>query len=315
MLQHIEIGRILKMKLNTRITKMLGIDLPIIGAPMFLVSYPDLVVAVSEAGGIGCFPSLNYRSPEQLKDGLQEIRSKTKKPIGVNLILHKSHNPNWSKQLQVVLDAKVELLITSLGSPRTVVNEAKSVGAKVFCDVTTLKHANIVAKAGADALIAVAQGAGGHAGNISPFSLYPYLKKETGLPIVAAGAISSGAQMLAAFSLDADAVYVGTRLIATPEAQASEEYKKMLIDSGPEEIVYTEKISGIPANWLKKSVEKAGDLSHSGQSQNLDQEYKRWRDIWSAGHGVAQIQGLIPAREVVLGMVKEYSDILNRLPR
>ncbi|MGQ2842897.1 NAD(P)H-dependent flavin oxidoreductase, partial [Leptospira interrogans] len=263
------------MKLNTRITKMLGIDLPIIGAPMFLVSYPDLVVAVSEAGGIGCFPSLNYRSPEQLKDGLQEIRSKTKKPIGVNLILHKSHNPNWSKQLQVVLDAKVELLITSLGSPRTVVNEAKSVGAKVFCDVTTLKHANIVAKAGADALIAVAQGAGGHAGNISPFSLYPYLKKETGLPIVAAGAISSGAQMLAAFSLDADAVYVGTRLIATPEAQASEEYKKMLIDSGPEEIVYTEKISGIPANWLKKSVEKAGDLSHSGQSQNLDQEYKR----------------------------------------
>ncbi|EMG23599.1 nitronate monooxygenase domain protein [Leptospira interrogans serovar Copenhageni str. LT2050] len=178
MLQHIEIGRILKMKLNTRITKMLGIDLPIIGAPMFLVSYPDLVVAVSEAGGIGCFPSLNYRSPEQLKDGLQEIRSKTKKPIGVNLILHKSHNPNWSKQLQVVLDAKVELLITSLGSPRTVVNEAKSVGAKVFCDVTTLKHANIVAKAGADALIAVAQGAGGHAGNISPFSLYPYLKKE-----------------------------------------------------------------------------------------------------------------------------------------
>ncbi|AAN49925.1 nitronate monooxygenase [Leptospira interrogans] len=315
MLQHIEIGRILKMKLNTRITKMLGIDLPIIGAPMFLVSYPDLVVAVSEAGGIGCFPSLNYRSPEQLKDGLQEIRSKTKKPIGVNLILHKSHNPNWSKQLQVVLDAKVELLITSLGSPRTVVNEAKSVGAKVFCDVTTLKHANIVAKAGADALIAVAQGAGGHAGNISPFSLYPYLKKETGLPIVAAGAISSGAQMLAAFSLDADAVYVGTRLIATPEAQASEEYKKMLIDSGPEEIVYTEKISGIPANWLKKSVEKAGDLSHSGQSQNLDQEYKRWRDIWSAGHGVAQIQGLIPAREVVLGMAKEYSDILNRLPR
>ncbi|AXR64932.1 nitronate monooxygenase [Leptospira mayottensis 200901122] len=309
------IPRVFKMKLNTKITEMLGIDLPIIGAPMFLVSYPDLVVAVSEAGGIGCFPSLNYRSPEQLKDGLQEIRSRTKKPIGVNLILHKSHNPNWSKQLEVILDAKVELLITSLGSPRTVVNEAKSIGSKVFCDVTTLKHANIVAKAGADALIAVAQGAGGHAGNISPFSLYPYLKKETGLPLIAAGAISSGAQMLAAFALNADAVYVGTRLIATPEAMASEDYKRMLIESGPEEIVYTEKISGIPANWLKKSVEKAGDLSHSGQSQNLDQEYKRWRDIWSAGHGVAQIKDLIPAKELVLGMAKEYQDILNRLPR
>ncbi|ALO27066.1 nitronate monooxygenase [Leptospira borgpetersenii serovar Ballum] len=304
-----------QMKLNTKITEMLGIDLPIIGAPMFLVSYPDLVVAVSEAGGIGCFPSLNYRSPEQLKEGLQEIRSKTKKPIGVNLILHKSHNPNWSKQLEVILDAKVELLITSLGSPRTVVNEAKSIGSKVFCDVTTLKHANIVAKAGADALIAVAQGAGGHAGNISPFSLYPYLKKETGLPLIAAGAISNGAQMLAAFALGADAVYVGTRLIATPEAMASEEYKKMLIESGPEEIVYTERISGIPANWLKKSVEKAGDLSHSGGSQNLDQEYKRWKDIWSAGHGVAQIEDLIPAKELILGMAKEYQDILNRLPR
>lgn len=215
----------------------------------------------------------------------------------------------------MILDAKVELLITSLGSPRTVVNEAKSIGSKVFCDVTTLKHANIVAKAGADALIAVAQGAGGHAGNISPFSLYPYLKKETGLPLIAAGAISNGAQMLAAFALGADAVYVGTRLIATPEAMASEEYKKMLIESGPEEIVYTERISGIPANWLKKSVEKAGDLSHSGGSQNLDQEYKRWKDIWSAGHGVAQIEDLIPAKELILGMAKEYQDILNRLPR
>lgn len=124
------------------------------------------------------------------------------------------------------MDAKVELLITSLGSPRTVVNEAKSVGAKVFCGVRTLKHANIVAKVGADTLIAVAQGAGGHAGNIFPFSFYPYLKKETGLLIIAAGAISNGAQMLAAFSLDADAVYVETRLIATPEAQASKNIRK-----------------------------------------------------------------------------------------
>lgn len=229
------------MKIKTKISEMLKIDLPIIAAPMFLVSYPELVVAVSEAGGIGCFPSLNYRTPEQLREGILEIRSKTKKPIGVNLILHKEHNPNWAKQFEVVMDLKVELIITSLGTPRTIAKEIKSNGSILFCDVTTLKHANIVAKSGADALIAVSQGAGGHAGAITPFALIPYLKKEIGLPVIAAGAISTGSQMAAALSLGADAVYIGTRFIATPESRAQNEYKQMLIDSSPDEIVYTEK--------------------------------------------------------------------------
>lgn len=303
------------MKIKTPVTEMLGIDLPIIGAPMFLVSYPDLVVAVSEAGGLGTFPSQNYRTLEELRRGLEDIRSRTKKPIGVNLILHKAHNPNWAKHFELLLEFKVELIITSLGSPRSIINEAKSVGTKVFCDVTTLKHANIVAKSGADALVAVAQGAGGHAGNISPFSLFPYLKKEIGLPVIAAGAISGGAQMAAAMSLGADAVYIGTRLIATKEAAASQEYKDMIVQSAPEEIVYTEKISGIPANWLKRSVEKAGDNFHNENSGDIDQEFKRWRDIWSAGHGVAQIDSIIPAGDVIKGMAAEYVDILNKLPR
>ncbi|MCE9499557.1 MAG: nitronate monooxygenase [Leptospira sp.] len=302
------------MKIKTAITEMLGIDLPIIGAPMFLVSYPDLVVEVSEAGGIGCFPSLNYRTPEQLADGIAEIRSRTKKPIGVNLILHKEHNPNWAKQFEVCMKAKIELIITSLGTPRTIAKEIKSEGAHLFCDVTTLKHAIIVAKSGADALIAVSQGAGGHAGNITPFSLIPYLKKETGLPVVASGAISGGAQMAAAMSLGADAVYVGTRLIATPEAKSSDAYKQMLIDSAPEDIVYTEKISGIPANWLSKSVEKAQHLLTGEESKNLD-EYKRWKDIWSAGHGVAQITDIKPAREIIIQMAKDYLSIISNLPR
>jgi len=302
------------MKIRTGITEMLGIDLPIIGAPMFLVSYPDLVVAVSEAGGIGCFPSLNYRTPEQLRDGLQEIRARTKKPMGVNIILHKEHNPNWQKQYEVVMEHKVELVITSLGTPRTIAKEVKASGAHLFCDVTTLKHAEIVAKSGADALIAVASGAGGHAGAITPFSLFPYLKQKTGLPVVASGAISGGAQMAASFALGADAVYIGTRLIATPEAQASEEYKALLLESAPEDIVYTEKISGIPANWLKKSVERAQPIIDSGESKSLD-EYKRWRDIWSAGHGVAQIDELEPAGDVVRRMAEEYVAICERLPR
>ncbi|BDA80510.1 2-nitropropane dioxygenase [Leptospira kobayashii] len=313
------------MKIKTPITEMLKIDLPIIAAPMFLVSYPELVVAVSEAGGIGCFPSLNYRTPEQLKDGLQEIRSKTKKPIGVNIILHKDHNPNWAKQFEVVMEMKVELIITSLGTPRTIAKEIKANGAHLFCDVTTLKHANIVAKSGADALITVAQGAGGHAGNITPFALIPYLKKETGLPVIAAGAISGGAQMAAAFALGADAVYVGTKFIATNESRAQNEYKQMLIDSVPEEIIYTEKISGIPANWLEKSVRKSPELlensprkiaeGHAGGEHAMEQEYKRWRDIWSAGQGVAQIENVRPAKEVVDEMVKEYLEIVSRLPR
>ncbi|MBL8019020.1 MAG: nitronate monooxygenase [Leptospirales bacterium] len=302
------------MKLRTTITDMLGIDLPIIGAPMFLVSYPELVVAVSEAGGIGCFPSLNYRSPEQLKDGIQEIRSRTKKPIGINLILHKGHNPNWQAQYDVLMQMKVELVITSLGTPRTIAKEVKASGAHLFCDVTTLKHAEIVAKSGADALIAVAAGAGGHAGAITPFSLFPYLKKETGLPVVASGAISTGQQMVASFGLGAEAVYLGTRLIATPEAQTQDTYKAMLVESGPEDIVYTEKISGIPANWLKKSVEKAAHLLEGGDHGSLD-EYKRWKDIWSAGQGVAQIQQITPAREIVHSMVREYEEIVKSLPR
>lgn len=292
---------------------MLGIDYPIIGAPMFLVSYPELVSAVSNAGGIGSMPALNYRTTEELRRGLAEIRAKTQKPIGINLILHKEHNPRWAEQFAVCLEFKVELLITSLGSPRSIIKEAKAVGAKVFCDVTTLKHANIVAKSGADALIAVAQGAGGHAGAISPFALIPYLKAEIPeLPVVAAGSIATGRQMAAALALGADAVYVGTRLIATPEAQAHAEYKQMLIDSAPEEIIYSDKISGIPANWLKRSLDRLD--ANFKPDVGLSVDAKSWKEVWSAGHGVAQIKDIRPAADIVRSMVEEYQKIKQELP-
>lgn len=301
------------MQIKTAVSQMLGIDLPIIGAPMFLVSYPDLVCAVSNAGGIGTMPALNYRTVDELRAGLTEIRARTSRPIGINLILHKEHNPNWMRQFEVCLEFKVELLITSLGSPRSIVKEAKSVGAKIFCDVTTLRHAEIVARCGADALIAVAQGAGGHAGAISPFALIPYLKKEIpGLPVVASGAISSGRQMVAALALGADAVYIGTRLIATPEANAYDEYKQMLIDSAPEEIVYSPKISGIPANWLKRSIDKLDPDFKPDTGLNV--EAKSWKEVWSAGHGVAQIDEITPAAEVITTMAAEYRDIVKNLP-
>lgn len=298
------------MKLSTSVTNLLHIDLPIIGAPMFLVSYPDLVAAVSNAGGIGCFPALNYRTTEALKDGLAEIRAKTNKPIGVNLILHKEHNPRWQEQYELLLQEKVELIITSLGTPRTIAGEIKSTGARLFCDVTTMRHAEIVTKAGADALIAVAQGAGGHAGAISPFALIPYLK-SLGLPVVAAGSIGTGGQMAAALALGADAVYIGTRLIATVEAQGSPEYKQMIVESAPEEIVYTDSVSGIPANWLKRSIEKRSAQETHG---SLD-DYKKWRDIWSAGHGIAQIDSIVPAGDVIRSMADQYAAAVEHLPR
>lgn len=292
---------------------MLGIDLPIIGAPMFLVSYPELVSAVSNAGGIGTMPALNYRTTEELQRGIEEIRSRTSKPIGINLILHKEHNPNWMQQFEICMRNKVELLITSLGSPRTLIKEAKANGTKVFCDITTLKHANIVAKSGADALIAVAQGAGGHAGAISPFALIPYIKEEIPeLPLVASGAISSGKQMAAAFALGADAVYVGTRLIATPEAHAYDEYKQMLIDSAPEEIIYSPKISGIPANWLKRSLAKLDP--NFKPDVGLSVAAKSWKEVWSAGHGVAQIKSIKSASLIIEKMATEYFTVKKQLP-
>ncbi len=291
---------------------MLGIDLPIFGAPMFLVSYPDLVVAVCKAGGIGCFPAVNYRTVPELKDGIAEIRSRTNKPIGVNIILLTHHNPNWLKQLEACLDAKVELIIASLGVPRSVLADVKASGAKIFCDITTMKHARIATKVGVDGLIAVAQGAGGHAGAINPFSLIPYIKEETGLPIVAAGSISNGQQMAAALALGADAVYVGTRLIATPEADAEDEYQKMLLKTIPENIEYTDRITGIYSNWIKESLAKL-DEGPSSLADPGKNQHKKWKHIYSAGHGVAQIKEVKPAQTIIEEMAKGYLHTVKNL--
>lgn len=299
------------MKIKTAITEMLGIDLPILGAPMFLVSNVDLVVAVSEAGGLGCFPAQNYRTLPELEGAIDEIRKRTTRPFGVNIILYKEHNPFWKEQLEICLRHRVRLLIASMGTPRGLVREAKAVGTLVFADVVNLRMARVAARAGVDALIAVSQGAGGHAGMINPFSLIPYLKKEIGIPLVAAGCISSGDQLAAALSLGADAVYVGTRLIATPESGAVEPYKKMLVESTPEEIVYSDEVSGHPANWLARSLEKFRNRG----TDDVSDELKRWRDIWSAGQGVAQIDGLQPVADIIGGMVSDYERIRRELPR
>ncbi|MDH4263240.1 MAG: nitronate monooxygenase [Spirochaetia bacterium] len=295
----------------TKITQLLGIKYPIIGAPMFLVSGPQLVAAVSNAGGIGTFASMSYRTPDHVKAAIDETRKLTNKPFGMNIVLHKAHNPHLREHFQLAIDEKIPLIITSMGTPRSLIKDAHMHDIKVFCDVISLKQAEVVEKAGADGIIAVTQGAGGHAGNINPFSFIPYLKDTIKIPVIAAGAISRGSQMAAAFSLGAEAVYVGTRFIATPEANASNEYKQALINANPEDIIYSDKISGINANWIKESFDRW--IKYDTEKTH-DIKLKRWIDIWSAGQGVAQIHDIQPVNEIMMEMIGEYNKIKSRLP-
>lgn len=313
----------------TPFTKMLGVDLPILAAPMFLVSNADVVVEASEAGAIGTFPALNYRPIEKYQAVLAEIRRRTKRPIGVNIIVNKS-NARQKEDLRVALDAGVELFITSLGSPREVIAEAHRNGAKVVCDVTNLEHALKVEDLGADGVIAVGQGAGGHAGPISPLVLIPWLKTRLKVPVIAAGGISHGAQMAAALALGADAVSVGTRFIASREAGVDASYKDAVVRATPEDIVMTTRVSGTPAAVIRTEyVEKLGlelplplrvlkdnprtkkyvvPLIHWMGSRALEEAAVKpsWKTVWSAGQSVGLIDSVLGVREILEKMVAEY---------
>ncbi|MCW5828289.1 MAG: nitronate monooxygenase [Deltaproteobacteria bacterium] len=294
------------MKVETEITRMLGMQVPIIGAPMFLVSRVELVAAVTNAGGLGAFPSLNYRTHEEFRQALSEIKAKVgNKPFGVNLIVKGMgplENPRLFQDMDACIEEKVALIITSLGNPAQVVEKARKVGTRVFCDVINLKHAMKVKDAGADALIAVTAGAGGHAGAISPLVLVPYLREKTGLPVVAAGGIATGAQIAAALALGAGAAYVGTRFIATPESDAPQEFKEMIIACGPDDIIYSNKVSGVWGNFLKPSYD-----ANFGKGN-------AWKDVWSAGQNVGLIDDISPAGEVVSRMMREYAAAVKQVP-
>lgn len=288
----------------TEFTQMIGVEYPIVGAPMFLVSYEDLTVAVSEAGGLGAFPVPNYSTIEDLKSALQNIRRRTDRPIGVNL--HLSGKFEWQEQLELCLEYEVKFFITSLGDPRKILNQVHSRGGYVFADVISLRHAVRAKEKGVDGLVAVSVGAGGHAGNTPTIVLVPYLVAKTGLPVLAAGGISTGAQLAAALAIGASGAVVGTRLIASREAVAIDEYKNAVLNAGPDDIVTTDSITGNPANWLAESAAKFDEHPELGS--------KRWRDLWSAGRGVAQTEEIKPAREIVEDMVSECADVILSLP-
>lgn len=326
------------MKIETPFTRMMGIDLPVIAAPMFLVSNTDLVVEASEAGGIGAFPSLNYRPSEKFAEALAEIKRRTKKPVGLNLIVNKS-NTRQARDLKIALDAGVEMFITSLGNPKTVIAEAHKNGAKVFCDVTNLEHALKVQDLGADGVIAVSSGAGGHAGPISPLVLIPWLKSELKIPVIAAGGIAHGSQLAACLALGADGVSVGTRFIASKEATVEEAYKNAVVKSTPEDIMMTSRISGTPAAVIRTPyTEKLGSelpwairilkehpltkkyvvpLIHLAGSKSLETAAvtPTWKTVWSAGQSVGLVEEILSVREIYEKIYREYVAAVKALPK
>lgn len=296
---------------------------PAIAAPMFLVSGPELVIATCTAGVAGTFPALNARPAAQLDQWLGEIDAALAAhraarpdapcaPYGVNLILHPS-NARLAEDLALVVRHKVPFVITSLGHPGEVVKAVHGYGGLVFSDVIHAYHAQKAAAAGVDGIIAVCSGAGGHAGTQSMTSLIREIREFWDGVLIAAGSISDGAGIRAAEVLGADFAYMGTRFIATREALAQPEYKQMLADCGPQDIVYTDAISGTNANFMWPSLEKAGferaqlAAGHGkGKIHDMSDEARAWRDVWSAGHGVAAIHDVPAVAELVDRLAAEY---------
>jgi nitronate monooxygenase len=290
-------------KIRTAFTDLVGIDYPIIGAPMFLVSYEEYVIALSEAGALGAFPLPNYRGTADLKRALQSIRRATDKPIGVNI--HLSGRFPWQEQLKICLDAGVSFFISSLGNPALILDDVHANGGVVFADVISLAQGLKARDRGADGLVAVAAGAGGHCGTLPTLIFVPYLSQKTSLPVIAAGGVSTGEQMAAALAVGACAVIVGTRLIATNESRADPAYKQAVVAAGPEEIVTTADVTGNPATWLASSIVDFEVRPSLGS--------KRWRKLWSAGQSVAQTEAIKSAGKVIQEMVASYQSACQTL--
>ena len=288
-----------------------GLKLPVIASPMFLVSGPDLVVETCNAGVIGTFPSLNQRTVEGYREWLHDIKSRLKPDAavyGVNLIVNKT-NARLQADLEVTIEEKVPLVITSLGAAADVVQAIQAYGGKVFHDVATLRHAQKAAEAGVDGLILVCGGAGGHAGITNPFALMNEVRQFYKGTIILAGCISTGQDVAAALMMGADFAYMGTRFINTTEAMAEDGYKQMIIDSTSTDVVRTASISGIPANFLTKSLLQNDIDPTSLPEHKLDigEESRAWKTVWSAGHGVGAIHDVLPTATLVKRLTDEFS--------
>ena len=288
-----------------------GLKLPVIAAPMFLVSGPDLVVECCNAGVIGTFPSLNQRTTEGYREWLREIKARLKPDaaaFGVNHIVHPT-NPRLMADMMVSVEEKVPLIITSLGAVRDVVDAVHGYGGVVFHDIANIRHARKAAQAGVDGLILVANGAGGHAGVVNPFALVEEVRSFFDGTIILSGCLSTGRDVAAATMMGADFAYMGTRFISTTESMAQAEYKQMIVEAGASDITYTPAVSGIPANFLTPSLIANGIDPKTLPEHKLDMadEAKAWKTVWSAGQGSAGVRDVLPAADLVARLTEEHS--------
>lgn len=303
------------------------LSLPAIAAPMFLISGPQLVIECCKNGIVGTFPALNQRTSEgfeewliEIKTALQNYEEETGKkaaPYGVNLIVHPT-NPRLEADIKLCIKHKVPLIITSLGAVSMVVDAIHSYGGLVFHDIVKKRHAEKAQEAGVDGLILVAAGAGGHAGTVNPMTLVGEIKKFFDKTILLSGCISTGRDIASALQMGADLAYMGTRFINTKESKAPEEYRKMIIQAGSIDVVYTAAVSGVHANFLGASLKAAGfteeDLKKNIKidfGKEMDTEAKAWKTIWSAGQGVATIDDVVSVAALVKGLKEEFRSAIE----
>ena len=310
-----------------------SLSLPLVAAPMFLISGPQLALACCKQGIVGSFPALNQRTSEAFEDWLIQMNEELAAfrsmnpdvktaPYAVNLIVHRT-NPRWQADLELCVKHKVPIIITSLGAASQVVEAVHSYGGVVFHDVTNQKHARKAAEAGVDGIIAVAAGAGGHAGTTNPFVLVHEIREVFDGTILLAGGLSHGEDVLAAQALGADLAYLGTRFINTCESQADDAYRNMIIEAVSGDIIHTPAVSGVPASFMRQSLEaagfpmdklnQAGELNYGEKLKPIDDEAKAWKTVWSAGQGVSQIHDVLTVEDLVNRLTDEYRSAREHL--
>ncbi|MEM9555591.1 MAG: nitronate monooxygenase [Acidobacteriota bacterium] len=314
------------------------LSLPAIAAPMFLVSGPRLVIESCRRGVVGTFPALNQRTTEGFAEWLVEIRealaavedevaeddasssaARPPAPYGVNLIVHRS-NPRLEADLAVVVEHQVPLVITSLGAVSELVDAVHSYGGLVYHDVTNRRHAEKAAAAGVDGLICVAAGAGGHAGTLNPMPFLAEMRSFFDGTLILSGCISTGGDIASALQMGADIAYLGTRFIAVEESRADDAYRQMIVDSGTADIVYTAAVSGVPASFLRPSLEamgitqemwsRAAKIDFGKELDAAEAEAKAWKTVWSAGQGVTTIHDVPSVAELVERLGVEFRSAL-----
>ena len=309
-----------------------GLALPVIGSPMFIVSGPELVIAQCKAGIIGTFPALNARPAEMLEKWIVRIKleldeyqkanpDKIVAPFGVNQICHPSNN-RLQQDMEICAKHEVPIIITSLQANQLVYDATHAYGGIILHDVTNIRHSKKALSMGADGLIAVCSGAGGHAGRLSPFALIPEIRQFFDGPLLLSGSIATGGAIAASLAMGADLAYIGTRFIATAEANAVDGYKSEIIQSSGEDIIYSSLFTGVHGNYLKGSIEKAGldpnnlpesnkDAMNFGSGGNTDA--KAWKDIWGAGQGVGSVHSAPPVADVVTELKTEFDEACQKL--